>query len=281
MDGFRRKWIRFQSGAIITRGMMEELYSYPRDVVSAYSRQLSYGILTGLYFYAKDGKVWLGSGLIRFQDEIFRLYEDVCLTDLIESDKKIKGGEYLNLVLQPDRSETPLEGVFQENLKFVIRPEKGDNREAFQLCGFYGGLPSILPNPAAEAPEREYSLDSRFDILDTPWAAKREATFHPLVFEAFARSLALATEKTALEYAMILELQAHGVLPMETLRFYIAEMLGQLSDLANRREIFKVACQLARGKKPGSAPMTEHRRAPEQKKLIEPPVFWNNFNPED
>lgn len=252
-DLLLQKRIRFQSNGILTRALVQELYDYPHEVFALLSAGRSDGILAGMDFYEAGNDIWLSPGMVRLGDGAYILHRPVSLSAIIRTHiEKVgqKGREY-HILLEAD---APVQEQGAENgmmevlpLRFEVGEAPATRHDQLYLCSFFDLVdPSRLPNAEADEPENTFKSRTCLQLLGTPWAARGGATFHPYVFRALAHLLEAATPKTGLDYALLLALQKDGVVPLATLRTYVAECGMRWEEGADRKRLFQILCECAR-----------------------------------
>ena len=82
---------------------------------------------------------------------------------------------------------------------------------------------------------------SSFNLIDVPFAAKDEPTFHPLIFRLVKKFLQTKPRKTFYDFALLTSLQNGEVLSLETLSNYIVEA-GVKKSFGTRRELLRTFC---------------------------------------
>lgn len=233
-----RKILDFRPDAVLTAGMLEELDNFPHEILGLFYQDYCDGIVTGLEFRSENGGIVLGPGLVRFQGAFYILPENVDLSALMAAwlEKNPSSGKSWNIVLARTGGEI-IRGVPVEYLGFEFAGEPGDNVEKLQIAGFRDGLKTLLPELAGPDAVESFLSASRLQLLDTPMAAKGEASFVPSVFLA-AKNLLMAKKwKSAQDLSLLFRLTEFPCLSMDTVKTYIRIMGGKVPE--DRKGIFR------------------------------------------
>lgn len=267
-DLLLQKRIRFRSNGILTRALVQELYDYPHEVFALLSAGRGDGILAGMEFYEAEDAVWLSPGMVRLGEGTYILHRPVSLSDIIKTwtrEHGQKGREY-HILLEAD---APVQEPGAENgmmevlpLGFKVGEAPATRHDQLHLCSFSDLVdPKRLPDAESDEPEEAFTSRGCLHLLGTPWAARGGATFHPYVFRALARLLEAQPRKTGLDYALLFALQKDGVVPLATLRTYVAECGLRWEEGADRGRLFQTLCECVRRKREdaprGEAPPKE------------------------
>lgn len=239
----------FSHGIILTKEMLEETYEYPRKFLQLHYASYSDGILEGLDLVERQGDVWLTKGVFKRQDNFYFTQEDVNLTAFAKQEK-----------LSPDRTRysfclTQEEHKVQEGITDgVLSLQIHDCSKEESLCmgGFSWAQEKLILPRIQEQSEKPFELftrPSRMDVLEIPYAWKKEATYHPVVFRAVRSYLQEKPHKNCLDYVLLLQLQNQEILPLESLRLYVESVRGNVDSGMKRRELFEVFTQCLMNKK--------------------------------
>lgn len=245
------KTVKFEANDILTRGKLQALYDYPRDMFSLLFGGYGQGIIAGLDFWGREDGIWLTPGLVHLGDHFYSLRHSVSLTGIIRDflESHEARGHVYHIVLE---TELPYEedGVLASPLAMKVKSSVANDYDELQICGFSDqSMPELPPVDGVNECRELYSL-LYLQLLDTSWAMRNGATFHPYVFRIIAKLLMNAPRKTPLEYALLLELQKSGVLPMESLAMYAGEHGFTWPESADRKEIFKIVCECIARERP-------------------------------
>ena len=107
---------------------------------------------------------------------------------------------------------------------------------------FRGPTRFYLPELAEDKnPFEDIFRESSFTLIDVPFAAKHEPTFHPLIFRLVKKFLQTKPQKTLYDFALLTALQNGNALSIETLANYIVEA-GLKKSFGTRRELLQAFC---------------------------------------
>ena len=220
--------ISWKKGNILTARMLQTLNDVPREYMELSYHQYSDGILCGMELSIGSQSLTVSRGIYKAGSRILVLPEDITLA----MDNLMDGMLYV-LTLLDDGAEleyTPetVDYVTVNHLQLVIRPQTELVNPAHIICKFRGN--TFFPRSMDDLIKRR----NIFDFLFCQYAGYREHTFHPQVFALVREYLKAKPQKHPLDYVFLTEIAQRGVLPLEMLRQYIEEALGE-NDMLNFR----------------------------------------------
>ena len=214
---FTRRQLSFSHRALLTTKMLTELYVYPRELTRLQYHDYADGIITGIDYELRDDHLWLTQGILLWNGELYCLGCDLDITSMIKS-KNCRTDGWYNIELRKTafRQEEPC--ITEESLILDFTPEKHD--DAFSIgrfstsCGYFK-----IPDNIDDCHSK--NVPSFLNLLDVYYAAPKEATFHPLIFRVIKKFLIEKKDRTVIDTSILINLQSHNVLSLETLRWYI------------------------------------------------------------
>jgi len=95
----KRFCIEFKKGAVLSSDMLNTLYKQQRDIWNIKYSDFKDGIIDGLEFFEKDNNIFISSGIVKYQGEIFLTDKPINITAIIEKSKYINEGDILVITL--------------------------------------------------------------------------------------------------------------------------------------------------------------------------------------
>lgn len=240
------KKVFFRHGAILTKEMLNVVYDYPRDFLCLKYDKYSDGIISGLDFKIlhEDNSLVLTKGIVKYKNELYFLLEDVNLTKFFSQQNLeiSRKSRYLQLKMEIKDNK---ENVQEKLLMLVVLDNAFDERN-IPLCRFRWNGSEI------KIPKINYLDETIFDdfidnqsylnVIDTPYAYLKEATYHSMLFKAIGEYLNNKKNKTILDYIILIQIQNNIVLSMETIKSYIlfSGKEKAVVDNCNRKDLFKL-----------------------------------------
>ena len=259
---FHYRELQFPNLAVLTSAMLEELYAYPRDLLRLQYQGFSDGILFGLNYEERQNEIWLTAGTLLWQGAFYFLHQDLNLSQLKQEANLLNDGIY-QFQLRKVAATKEEVCITQHKLQLSITVEETQIADCFPLGTFpTAALASLrFPNTLNEFK----TLRNFFDLLAVPYAALKEATFHPQVFRVVKSYLEQKERRTVFDYALLIHLQSHGILPMETMRCYIKEV-EVIEEPMNRQKLFITFLECLQKPAPCVVAVQEKATAPIKKK---------------
>lgn len=240
------KKVFFRHGAILTKEMLNVACDYPRDFLYLKYDKYSDGIISGLDFKIlhEDNSLVLTKGIVKYKNELYFLLEDVNLTKFFSQQNLeiSRKSRYLQLKMEIKDNK---ENVQEKLLMLVVLDNAFDERN-IPLCRFRWNGSEI------KIPKINYLDETIFDdfidnqsylnVIDTPYAYLKEATYHSMLFKAIGEYLNNKKNKTILDYIILIQIQNNIVLSMETIKSYIlfSGKEKAVVDNCNRKDLFKL-----------------------------------------
>lgn len=210
---FIKKDTHFENGHILTKEMLNLVYTWPRQLLGLYSQQLADGILCGLDYLVKDDDLIIRPGVLWYHGDFWFLEKDFSVNTFLASQETTGSRQALHLAAAPAKEKGE---VSHSSLRCTL----GENTGGPDLGSF-----SLYHKMPKNWDELITSLDNAryFHLENIPWAAPRESTFHRLIFTYLAEKLANKKERTALENLLLAQIYEKGSLSLATLRLYTGD----------------------------------------------------------
>ena len=232
---FVRKELQFPHKAILTSTMLNEIYSYPRELSRLILSEYGNGIICGLDYSIKDGDLILSSGIFRLNGEIYLLRDNLNISELAEKNSLVNSTRYFITFEKKSCDKEPC--LTEKNLELVFTKEK----PACTLGSFVFlerkkfSLPTLTNE---NNPFENIFRRSVLNLLEVPFAEMQGATFHPLLFRLVKIFLSQKKNKTPFDYAILVHLLNNQTLSSQTLVEYIISE-NKTFNIRNREEFFK------------------------------------------
>lgn len=244
--------LTFLKGEILTKVMLDELYQFPKTVLSLQYHNFPDGILCGTAIFEEDGEIFMDKGLIKYQDTFYRMETTFPLSrfvaDHFEDGRCVPQKSY-KIVLIPsknviDKREGQVSLTLMPEILQTSEEAKGIPIAFFNSINQTVKLPHF--SPSLELKEfSKFVKTVSFSMVAVPYASQSGVTFHPYLFSKIKDSLQLKPEKTALDYMILQEIAKNKVIELEFLELIVKdfvkekkwEQLNQLPFLQRREEL--------------------------------------------
>ena len=232
--------VSFEAGTILSAEMLKELYEYPRFVLRPRYQGYGDGLLAGLDYEEKDGKVYLTDGVVKHQERYYFLREKICLNDFCK--QQIAGKQVTDWCLGLNvGQESVKSGVKRQKLELRCVKQSESCELLLQLGRFCTDssefkLPRLLKE--GKEPFSEYRSRNCLQLLTVPFSCFGGTTFVPYVFRAVRRFLAGKQEKSNADYWLLALLQNQSVVSLDTVRLYLEAREEKAFDTDDREKLF-------------------------------------------
>lgn len=242
---FVHRVLTFPHKAILTGGMLEEIYRYPREFMRLMFDGYGNGIICGLDYSLRGGELFLSAGIFFAGGNFYILSRDVNISDLSAEKNLVVDREYFVALERKTFAEeqcittTTLELVFNE-----IKPPHTLGQFVFLgRENFY--LPQFTDDP------NEMFSRSVLNLCEVPFAARGTSTFHPLLFRQVKNFLQNKPNKTPRDFAILTYLQNNEVISVTTMADYMLAANCEF-DVDNRTDFFRAFLTCLREQKSDS-----------------------------
>lgn len=213
--------LQFKKSEILTKVMLDELRDLPNEILSIFYDKYENGIIKGTDIYQENDDVFISKGLIKYENNFYRMNEDFNLSEYI-AENDLGNQNFYKVIFEKssstkiDSRETQVKTVF--DIKVVSIDHQFDGIELFRLKLFEEKV--ILPTNIKEMLNSAF-----FDITKCNYATKNGLTFHPFVFSIIKNSIKNQTRKTQIEYMLINEILSNDVIDIEFIKTFIADKI--------------------------------------------------------
>ena len=222
--------IVFEDGNILSAQMLEETYRYPREFLNLIHSNYCDGIITGLDFDKKDDGVYLTAGLVKIGQKYYILPQNVNIDDWLKHcNPALQPQVEYSLCIVNEDVLTPNDMArgIKSHSRVVLKatrelPDKSLLLARYKIRPDVGiSLPQLnLDN--GKNPFDDFFQSGLLQLLKCRYAHQSgEPTFHPLVFRAMQNYLEQKFPLSPYDFALLTELQNHGIAATKSLITYI------------------------------------------------------------
>lgn len=217
------KSVLFESGHVLTKGMLVESYAYPRTLMRILTNRLDDCIIAGFQFDVRNNDVFILPGCFKSRGEIYLFESEVNLQELWNhfknrGGKPISGGGdivYLKFSSDDVNDDKSYQDVIDRVMKLEFASKFSD--EDFVI----GRLQFI--NDCVKLPDRVSALDdgSYLGLLDVKYWYNDAITFHPEVFRCIISDLNKKENKDYFDWLLLMLLSSKGIAKKDVLFNYV------------------------------------------------------------
>ena len=243
--------LSFQSGSILTGRLLENMYSFPKNLIQYAFLDLSEGIVSGLQLYNKDDRLFISKGIYHHNEKLYLLTDDREI--LPESDTFESGVKYCTFF--QESFENTDENIHICELKLRTLKISDVPKESEILFSFYGNpqLPHFC----------EDIFSDNFDMLSLRQSVYGTVpTFSNYLFKLISR-LIIGKNNNAmhpLDYVILSEISAKGNISVDMMKIYIETAGMRVSENIERRELMHLFTDSVRKLK-GTAEISQDNKS--------------------
>ena len=264
---FNKKELRFERRSILSAAQLRAIEKFPREFFRLMFAEYDDGIICGLDFTERDGKIFLTEGLLKVGDAFYFAEEK----NLSEMTRGLHDGVNYKFVLG-EAQRAAEENIITE--KISLTAAKLDEKIGALEFGRFRHTKIKLPDLDAENLFNEFTAGSRLNLLDVSFSTRGGKTFPPYVFRALLKKLERKKFPTPADVALMIQLANFGTASLHALKIYVeANKISWQDD--SREKIFKSV--LAATEAVVEVSLPEKKSAP--KKIKDTPInlggFWD------
>ena len=172
---FNKKELRFERRSILSAAQLRAIEKFPREFFRLMFAEYDDGIICGLDFTERDGKIFLTEGLLKIGDDFYFAEEK----NLSEMTRGLHDGVDYKFVLG-EAQRAAEENIITEKISLTVA--KLDEQIGALEFGRFRHTKIKLPDLDAENLFDEFTRGSRLNLLYVPYSTRGGKTFHPYVF---------------------------------------------------------------------------------------------------
>ena len=239
---FKNLELTFKKGTVLTKEMLEELQAFPKDSLDILYDRYPDGILAGTDLTEKEAEngkniIYIKKGLIKYKDCIYRMTEDINLTEQIDQwiDQGIVEEQTsYQLVFTPKEQEF-LEGrstqiLYSLQLKVFPKSEKAEGIIFAQFKLLDKGEVALFH----EVDMEDISRPAYWNMTECHYACKEGVTYHPYNFEMIKRKLLSKKRRSPLDYIILNQITMTGMLSFKFMELILND--NQIKTCCENRE---------------------------------------------
>ncbi len=251
MTGF--KMPIFSKGNLLSQEMLEAIRDF--EIQFAQNNYIGYsdGIITGTKIYVEQGSVYIGKGIIKYQDKLFLISED---TRVVISPRE--GWQAIKMVFSDvektrnfEKQEMMLEAT--ENLQ--------KERNKIEICRVRLQNGAHLRSEYRNLEDMNTMYDT-INVIEAQWAAYGNYGIHPQILQEFAKEARNGNMTNPQDIMFVQQiLNSNGqALNRELIKFYLDSRLEKKAGDYTNLELYQGLCKVLRQMRTGVEQRTEIRR---------------------
>lgn len=246
--------LSFFKGEVLTKVMLDELNQFPRSILAIEYHSFPEGILCGTDIYEKDRQIFMGEGLIKYKDSLFRMETPYCLSEFVQNcmaqGQCLPQNSYKIVLVSSTEVIDKRKGQVSTTLtpKLFLQSHNTPDAEGIPIA-FFSPISGnvILPRftPSLDQKEfRKFIKSGSFSMVAVPYSSQSGITFHPYIFSKIQEILQVKPDKSPLDYMILQEIIKNKMIEMGFIELLVKDFIGEQrwatlpeDTLARREEI--------------------------------------------
>lgn len=240
----KKEIIKFERGSILTKNMLESLYSYPKDLIDINYMDYSNGIIKGLSIVKKEDSFLLQKGILKYKNEIFVLNKDLNLEKYL---KDLKDGFRYVIYFEYVGINTVEKGIDEKVFDLKIsKLSEYEKLEVEKEVLFLGKFTYCSKNKINFAISLESFIKSKNDCFNNircKYSGYRKYTLSHDIGYLILTYLKKKENPHPLDFTIISQLTKEGTIDYDLISYYINIITNENIEGYSNEEIFEVFCQ--------------------------------------
>lgn len=243
----------FSKGNLLSQEMLEAMRDYEIQFAQNNYAGYSDGIITGVNIHVEQGIVYIGQGIIKYQDKLFFVSEN---TQVIV--RPVNDWQVLKLVFSDVERTRTFE---KQEMTIEVSGNLQKERNKIEICRVRLQDGARLRSEYRNLEDMRTEFDT-INILEAQWAAYKKSSIHPRILMEFAKEARMAKLENPQDIVFIQQiLNSDGkAVNRDLIQFYLDSKLGKKTEDYTNIEIYQGLCAVLKQIKTGMNQSTEIRR---------------------
>lgn len=209
---FQNLKLFFRKGTILTKESLCELNRYARDYLDINYSLYPNGISKGTEIIKDAGRMIIKRGLLKYKEEIYRMTEDIDLSQRI-SDWKGAGIIKAQTKYQLCFEEQECEYVDHRESQQLFSLKLNCRLQSDEVKGIYFASFKLVNDKDFYLSEEEDVTDSNYwNMINCLYSCRNGYTYHPYIFQRIAKIIEAKDKLNDIDYLILNQIYNEGVL---------------------------------------------------------------------
>lgn len=243
----------FSKGNLLSQEMLESIRDF--EIQFAQNNYIGYtdGIVTGIKVHVEQGSIYIGQGIIKYQDRLFFISEDTRVTiGPVDDWQAIK-------VVFSDVEKT--RNFEKQEMTIEVSRNLQKERNKIEICRVKLQNGAHLRSEYRNLEDMNTMFDT-INIIEAQWAAYGKESIHPLILQEFAKEARKGSITNPHDISFVQQiLNSKGqAVDRDLIQFYLDNRLERKAGEYTNQEIYEGLCKVLRQMRTGTEHTSETRR---------------------
>lgn len=243
----------FSKGNLLSQEMLEAIRDFEIQFAQNLYCGYSDGIITGTRIYVEQGCIYIGQGIVKYQNRLFFLSEDTRVTV-----GSVDDWQAIKLVFADVEKTRNFE---KQEMSMEVTGNLGRERNKIEICRVKLQNGAHLRSEYRNLEDMSTMYDT-VNLIDAQWAAYGKDSIHPQILQQFAKEAAkgsLTNPQDIIFVQQILNCKGQAI-ERDLVRFYLDNRLEKKAEEYTNQEIYQGLCKVLRQMRIGTEQTQETRR---------------------
>lgn len=251
MTGY--KMPMFMKGNLLTQDMLNALKEYELQISESYFAGYSDGIITGLDIQVTKGVIYIGKGIVKYQNRLFFIPDNTTVQI-----QPIDAWQTVRLVF----GDIEITKTFAEqDMEIEVSRNTQHEEKSIEICRVRLQDGARLRSDYRNFEDMKTEFDT-VNVIEAQWAAYGKESISPVILREFAKEAEKCTLGNQQDMMFVQQIlnQNGKALNRELIEFYLNNRQEKKNPQYTNIEIYQGLCNVLKQIKTGKAQTTENRR---------------------
>lgn len=243
----------FSKGNLLSQEMLEAIRDF--EIQFAHNTYIGFsdGIITGLKIYVEQGSIYIGKGIVKYQDKLFLISEN---TRVVISPRE--DWQAVKIVFSDVEKTRNFE---KQEMLIEVSGNLQKEQNKVEICRVRLQNGAHLRSEYRNLEDMNTMYDT-INVIEAEWAAYGNSGLHPMILQEFAKEARKGNITNPQDIVFVQQiLNSNGqALNRELIQFYLDSRLDNKSGEYTNSELYQGLCKVLRQMRTGVEQKTEMRR---------------------
>lgn len=251
MTGYRMPI--FTKGNLLTQDMLNALKEYELQISENYFTGYSDGIITGLDIQVTKGVIYIGKGIVKYQNHLFFILDNTAIPI-----QPIDAWQTVRLVF----GDIEITKTFAEQeIEIEVSQNIQHEEKSIEICRVRLQDGARLRSDYRNFEDMKTEFDT-VNVIEAQWAAYGKESISPVILREFAKEAEKCNLSNPADVTFLMRLlESDGkAINRKLIQYYLDIRLEKKDKDYTNREIYEGLCKILKQLRTGKAQTTENRR---------------------